>query len=100
MCNVSFISSKTNVLFVLSKHQADLQDVPFVLELAGHHSCSSPMQVRPQTGFPIWPVPALGASHPAIRQALLPLSCTSHCHKHAQVTANPAMKRDSTERRQ
>uniref|UniRef100_A0A3B4F238 Piwi-like protein 2 n=1 Tax=Pundamilia nyererei TaxID=303518 RepID=A0A3B4F238_9CICH len=52
----------------------DLQDVPFVLELARHHSRSSTLQICPQTGFPVWPVPSLRAGHPALRQALLPLS--------------------------
>ncbi|KAF7663369.1 hypothetical protein LDENG_00212420 [Lucifuga dentata] len=33
--------------------EADLQDVPFVLELAGHHTCSGTLQVRPQTGLPV-----------------------------------------------
>lgn len=69
-------------------HQVDFQDVPFVLELARHHSCSSTMQVCPQTGFPVRPVPALRAGHPAIGQALLPLSCTSNYTKRtAQITA-------------
>uniref|UniRef100_A0A8D0AG69 Piwi-like protein 2 n=1 Tax=Sander lucioperca TaxID=283035 RepID=A0A8D0AG69_SANLU len=53
---------------------ADFQNVPFVLELAGHHSCASTMQVRPQAGLPVWTVLALRAGHPAFRQALLPLS--------------------------
>uniref|UniRef100_A0A669CXD1 Piwi-like protein 2 n=1 Tax=Oreochromis niloticus TaxID=8128 RepID=A0A669CXD1_ORENI len=52
----------------------DFQDVPFVLELARHHSCSSTLQICPQTGFPVWPVPPLRAGHPALRQAILPLS--------------------------
>uniref|UniRef100_A0A3Q0SIW0 Piwi-like protein 2 n=1 Tax=Amphilophus citrinellus TaxID=61819 RepID=A0A3Q0SIW0_AMPCI len=55
----------------------DIQDVPFVLELARYHSCSSTLQVCPQTGFPFWPVPALRAGHPALRQTLFPLSCIS-----------------------
>lgn len=66
------------IVVALVPHQADFQDVPFVLELARHHSCSSTLQVCPQTGFPVWPVPALRASHPALGQALLPLSCTSN----------------------
>lgn len=62
------------IVVVLVPHQADFQDVPFVLELARHHSCSSTVQVCPQTGFPVWPVPALGASHPALGQAFLSLN--------------------------
>lgn len=46
-------------IFVLVPRQADFQDVPFVLELAGDRSSSSTMQVCPQTGFPGWSVPAL-----------------------------------------
>lgn len=88
----------TFTIDALFSHQADFQDVPFVLELAGHHSCSSTMQVCPQTGFPVWSVPAHRASHPAIRQALLPLSCTSYCNKQtAEVKAKPAVMKNSTE---
>uniref|UniRef100_A0A667Z5X0 Piwi-like protein 2 n=1 Tax=Myripristis murdjan TaxID=586833 RepID=A0A667Z5X0_9TELE len=52
-------------------HQADLQNVPFVLELAWHHS-----------GLLVWPIPALRTSYPALRQALLPMSCTRHLVYH------------------
>lgn len=65
----------------LVPHQANFQDVPFVLELAGHYSCSSTMQVCPQTGFPVGPVPALRAGRPTMGQALLPLSCASYYHE-------------------
>lgn len=64
----------------LLSNQAHFQDVPFVLELAWDHSCSGSMQVRPQTGLPVGPVPALGAIHPTIGQALLPLSSRSLLH--------------------
>ncbi|KAF3696110.1 Piwi-like protein 2 [Channa argus] len=47
--------------------KVNIQDLPFVLELARPHSCSSTMQGCPQTGFPVWSVPALGTSHPAFR---------------------------------
>lgn len=87
-----------NIVAFIS-HQADFQDVPFVLELAGHNPCSSTMQVCPQTGLPVWPVPPLRAGHPAIRQALLSLSYTSCYHTQtAQLTAKPAVMKNSTER--
>uniref|UniRef100_A0A3Q3AR03 Piwi-like protein 2 n=1 Tax=Kryptolebias marmoratus TaxID=37003 RepID=A0A3Q3AR03_KRYMA len=61
--------------------QADLQDVPSVLELARNHSCSRSMQIRSQTRLPSWPVPALRAIHPAVRQALFSLSCSNNKKK-------------------
>lgn len=73
-------SNLFDINIILISNQAHLQDVPFVLELAWDHCCPSSMQVCPQTGLPGWPVPALGAIHPAIRQALLPLSSSSVLH--------------------
>lgn len=73
-----------HIVVTLVPRQVDFQDVPFVLELARHHSCSSTMQVCPQAGVPFWPVPALRASHPAFRQAFLPLSCSSTAQTYSQ----------------
>lgn len=61
--------------YFLLSNQAHFQDVPFVLELAWDHCCPSSLQIRPQTGLPGGPVPALWAIHPAVRQAVFPLSC-------------------------
>lgn len=58
---------------ILLSNQAHLQDVPPVLELAWDHCCPSSLQIRPQTGLPVGPVPALWAVHPAVRQAVFPL---------------------------
>uniref|UniRef100_A0A671ULA5 Piwi-like protein 2 n=1 Tax=Sparus aurata TaxID=8175 RepID=A0A671ULA5_SPAAU len=44
-------------IVALAPHQADVQDVPPVLELAGYHSRSSTVQVCPQTGLLVWPIP-------------------------------------------
>lgn len=58
---------------ILLSNQAHFQDVPPVLELDWDHCCPSSLQIRPQTGLPVGPVPALWAIHPAVRQAVFPL---------------------------
>lgn len=65
---------KNKVLPFYFVTQVDLQDVPPVLELARNDTCSCPVQVRPQTGLPVWPVPALRACHPALRETVLPVN--------------------------
>lgn len=69
---VLMFSKISTTLFLLS-NQAHFQDVPPVLELDWDHCCPSSLQIRPQTGLPVGPVPALWAVHPAVRQAVFPL---------------------------
>uniref|UniRef100_A0A672JY51 Piwi-like protein 2 n=1 Tax=Sinocyclocheilus grahami TaxID=75366 RepID=A0A672JY51_SINGR len=54
----------------------DFQNVPSVLELARNHTCSCTVQIRPQTGLPVWPVPAFRACHPALRETVLSVNDT------------------------
>lgn len=51
--------------------------MPHVLELARDYPSACAVQVCPQTGLPVGPVPPLRASYPAGRQAVLPLMCAS-----------------------
>ncbi|XP_061673769.1 piwi-like protein 2 isoform X2 [Syngnathoides biaculeatus] len=48
-----------------SSTKADLQNVPFILELAWNNSSSSTMQICAQTGLPFRPVPTFRAIHPS-----------------------------------
>lgn len=59
---------------ILWSNQAHFQDVSFVLELPWDHFCPRSLQVRPQTGLSVRPVPAHWAIHPAVRQAIFSLS--------------------------
>uniref|UniRef100_A0A8C1F0U8 Piwi-like protein 2 n=1 Tax=Cyprinus carpio carpio TaxID=630221 RepID=A0A8C1F0U8_CYPCA len=76
-CTDLYIANKVKnvcIHYFVYSTQVDLQDVSPVLELARNDTRSCSVQVCPQTGLPVRPVPPLRACHPALRETVLLVS--------------------------